>query len=112
MSDEQCWQRSVSGATRWSLEDRMAAGDGGELLGVVLPDLDNEGTDHDVDEARRRNRGGRLKLGSRYVGKVGLVAEMPLSRTIFWLVRYNTVHGAMASSASPGSRMIACQEVN
>jgi len=39
-------------------------GGGGELLGDVLVEFERDGTD-DADEARRRKRSGRLRLGSR-----------------------------------------------
>jgi len=63
---------------------------GGELLGVVAADetADSPGCeddDHpadDADDADWRREKENLKLGRRYVGKTGLVAEMRLSRGI------------------------------
>lgn len=86
MSAEQVEQRRVFGATRESraVVDLVSGPSfGGEFAGVVATDEDGESSsDEDESSEWRRRRNGNLKLGSRYVGKIGLVAEMPLSRTI------------------------------
>ncbi len=63
---------------------------GGELLGVVAADEtadspgceDDDDPADDADDADWRREKENLKLGRRYVGKTGLVAEMRLSRGI------------------------------
>lgn len=84
-SAEHVEQRSVSRATR---DNRVPAPSfdkavrlGGELDGVVAADEFDDSPD-DEEEAECRRENGSLKVGSRYTGKMGLVAEMPLSRTI------------------------------
>jgi hypothetical protein len=49
---------------------------GGELAGVVTAD------DAELEEPDWRRVNGSLMLGSKKLGKIGLVAEIPLSRTI------------------------------
>ena len=84
MSAEQVEQRNVLGATRESRGEVLDLDNGpslgGELAGVVTDDSGESPPDEEEDDERRR-RNGNLKLGRRYVGKIGLVAEMPFSRT-------------------------------
>lgn len=55
---------------------------GGELAGVVAADEEGESAPDEDEDDERRRRNENLKVGSKYAGKIGLVAEMPLSRTI------------------------------
>ncbi|KAK2681343.1 hypothetical protein RAB80_003136 [Fusarium oxysporum f. sp. vasinfectum] len=58
---------------------------GGELAGVVT--AEDAADSAELEETEWRREKGSLMLGSKKVGKTGLVAEMPLSRTISAMVK-------------------------